>query len=87
MGERIQKLRKEKKLSQAKLAELADLSTNYIGTIERGEAEPTLSSIFAIADALKVNTSFLLATADRRESKEETMERIRELLDMLEKQS
>jgi len=39
IGDNIRNLRKEKKLSQEKLAELANVSRNYISMIERGEAE------------------------------------------------
>ena len=83
VGERIQNLRKQKNLTQAELAEKADLSTNYLGTIERGQGKPTLSSIFSIADALKVNPSFLLAVVDRKASQEEIARRIRELVEVL----
>ena len=63
-----------------------DLSTNYIGEIERGEAEPTLTTVFSIADALKVNPSFLLVAAEKPESNQELIERMQELLDVLSKQ-
>jgi len=39
IGDNIRNLRKEKRLSQEKLAELASVSRNYISMIERGEAE------------------------------------------------
>lgn len=39
IGDNVRNLRKEKKLSQQKLAELANVSRNYISMIERGEAE------------------------------------------------
>ena len=39
IGDNVRNLRKEKGLSQEKLAELANVSRNYISMIERGEAE------------------------------------------------
>lgn len=39
IGDNVRNLRKEKKLSQEKLAELANVSRNYISMIERGEAD------------------------------------------------
>jgi transcriptional regulator with XRE-family HTH domain len=38
IGNNVRNLRKEKGLSQEKLAELANVSRNYISMIERGEA-------------------------------------------------
>jgi transcriptional regulator with XRE-family HTH domain len=38
IGDNVRNLRKEKGLSQEKLAELANVSRNYISMIERGEA-------------------------------------------------
>jgi transcriptional regulator with XRE-family HTH domain len=39
LGRQVQARRKEKKLSQAELGELAEISRNYVSLIERGEAE------------------------------------------------
>ena len=66
-----------------KPAAKADLSTNYIGEIERGEAQATLDSLFAIMDALEINPSLLFTPLDRPQDKEEILKRTRELLDLL----
>jgi transcriptional regulator with XRE-family HTH domain len=39
LGRQVQAKRKEKKLSQAELGDLAEISRNYVSIIERGEAE------------------------------------------------
>jgi len=39
LGRQVLAKRKEKKLSQAELGELAEISRNYVSIIERGEAE------------------------------------------------
>jgi transcriptional regulator with XRE-family HTH domain len=39
LGRQVQAKRKDKKLSQAELGELAEISRNYVSIIERGEAE------------------------------------------------
>ncbi len=83
LGKRVRELREERRMTQAKLAEQADLSTNYIGEIERGEAQATLDSLFAIMDALEVNPSLLFTPLDRPQDKEEILKRTRELLDLL----
>ncbi len=83
LGKRVRELREERKMTQAKLAEQADLSTNYIGEIERGEAQATLDSLFAIMDALEINPSLLFTPLDRPQDKEEILKRTKELLDLL----
>ncbi|MBB5440088.1 transcriptional regulator with XRE-family HTH domain [Pedobacter sp. AK017] len=44
--------RKELKLSQSYVADLADVSLNTISKIERGEANPTLDVLQKIGDVL-----------------------------------
>lgn len=51
-GRRIRALRVAAGMSQAKLAESADISLKYLGEIERGRANPTLVNIAALARAL-----------------------------------
>lgn len=52
-------LRRSLNLSQEDLAEAADLHRTYIGMIERGEKNATLTSIDRIAKALNVKISDL----------------------------
>lgn len=47
-------MRKLKKLSQMKLAEIVDMNFNYIGQIERGEANVTIKTMRILANALDV---------------------------------
>lgn len=58
-GAKLAYIRKTKKLSQMKLAELVDMNFNYIGQIERGEANVTIKTMKNIADALGVEVSEL----------------------------
>ena len=54
LGAKIAYLRKTKRNSQEKLAEKSDISLVYIGDIERGDANPTLDKLKALANALEV---------------------------------
>lgn len=45
----------QKKVSQIKLAEIVDMNFNYIGQIERGEANVTINTMVRIANALDVD--------------------------------
>ena len=58
-GENVRKLRQSRNLSQEELYDLAGLSKNQIGNIERGEVNTTISTAFAIASALNIPISEL----------------------------
>lgn len=52
-GEKVRNIRKEKGLSQEALADLAGIDRSYMGHIERGDQNITLTKIHQIADALE----------------------------------
>lgn len=54
-GNRVREIRKEKGLSQETLASLADIDRSYMGHIERGEKNITLTKIYQISEALNVD--------------------------------
>lgn len=54
MGKRLKKLREAKGMSQAALAEKADLSRGYLLRLEAGRQDPTLGTLERLADALDV---------------------------------
>ncbi len=58
-GAKLAYIRKSKKLSQMKLAELVDMNFNYIGQIERGEANVTIKTMKLLANALDVEVKIL----------------------------
>jgi len=58
-GHRVRQLREAKGLSQEELAFRASVHRTYLGGIERGERNPSLKNIAAIADALGVTLSKL----------------------------
>ena len=54
-GKRIRTIRKQKGISQEKLALLAQIDRSYMGKIERGEFNLTLTKIYQISEALQVS--------------------------------
>ena len=63
-GARIRELRLDKGLSQEELAFKAGVHRTYLGGIERGERNPSLKNIAAIAKALGVALPELLLFRD-----------------------
>ena len=60
VGRRIKAAREVKHMTQEKLAETIDLSTDHISVIERGVKVPRLDTFVAIANALEVSADDLL---------------------------
>ena len=58
-GDRVRQLRSDRRLSQEEMAHRAGVHRTYLGGIERGERNPSLRNIAAIAKALGVSLSEL----------------------------
>ena len=61
LGDQIRNYRKQAGFTQEQLAEKADLHHNFIGEVERGNMEISLTSMLKIAKALKVKVRDLVA--------------------------
>lgn len=59
-GERVQALRKERKITQEQLAEHLNKSIEHISYIERGERAPSFETILNIAEALEISVPYLM---------------------------
>ena len=59
LGKRIKELRKARGLSQEGLAEKMDGHPKYLGSVERGEQNPTLEFLTKLAAALEVELASL----------------------------
>ncbi len=64
VGRSVQQLRKQRGISQERLAELSSLSKNYIGNIERGEYEVTVAALHRVAEGLGLRAADILLAAD-----------------------
>ena len=59
-GKRVRTIRAEQGISQERLGELAGVHRTYVGMIERGEKNITLTSMEKFAKALKVDIKDLV---------------------------
>jgi XRE family transcriptional regulator, regulator of sulfur utilization len=61
----LKKHRLAKSLSQNQLSKLSGVSQTYVGEIERGLYSPTVDVSYALANALEIPFSKLVAEAER----------------------
>ncbi|HHG3499597.1 TPA: helix-turn-helix domain-containing protein [Vibrio parahaemolyticus] len=59
-GYNVRSMRKDKGISQDKLALAADIDRSYVGRIERGEVNITLEKAYQIASVLQCDIRELL---------------------------
>ncbi len=60
LGNNIKKYRELRGLSQNQLAEMVDLSREYIADVERGHKRISLKKLFEIVDVLEIRCSNLV---------------------------
>lgn len=63
IGKRIREERQHLNLTQERLAEDVDLTTAYIGQVERGERNLTIENLIKVANRLGVTVDYLLSDA------------------------
>ncbi|OFI46170.1 hypothetical protein BG262_03925 [Floricoccus penangensis] len=54
IGENLNRIRKEKKMSMARLSELSGISKGMLSQIENGETNPTINTIWKICSGLDI---------------------------------
>lgn len=59
-GDKVRQRRYQLDISQERLAELADLHPNYVGSVERGERNIALENIVSLAKALNCSAKDLM---------------------------
>lgn len=60
-GNRLALVRKQKGITQERLADVVDLHRTYIGFIEQGKRNPSIGNIHKIAKALNISLKDLFA--------------------------
>ncbi|HEY9060045.1 MAG TPA: helix-turn-helix transcriptional regulator [Pseudobacteroides sp.] len=60
LGSRIRIVREKKRLTQEQLAEMVELSNNYISNIELNRSIPSLDTLVKICNALEVTPDYIL---------------------------
>lgn len=73
-GRAVRRFRATVELSQEGLAAASGLDRTYVSSLERGRRNPTLSTVFRLADALGVQPHVLVAATveERRAHRDDT---------------
>lgn len=61
IGENLKRIRTEKALSLDSVARLSGVSKSMLGQMERGEVNPTISTLWRIANGLRISFSSLVS--------------------------
>ena len=64
-GRVLQRLRRERRLTQEELAEASGCHRSYVSFLERGLKSPTLNTLFDLAAALGTSPTEMVADAER----------------------
>jgi transcriptional regulator with XRE-family HTH domain len=75
-GRELRRRREARRMTLEDLAEHSGLTPNYIGSIENGRRDPSLSTLIALAGALESPPGELLGTVPEISSSAEEMGRL-----------
>lgn len=84
LGMKIRYYRKEKRITQERLAELCGFHPTYIGQLERGEKNASIETLYRVSRGLSVSMCSLLgemeSTLDRQEQSDVPLQIYHQLL-------
>jgi len=80
LGNRIKALRVQKGLSQDKLGELAGLNGKYLGEVERGNSNISVTNLSKLADVLEVPLLSIMDVEHER-NREELVKELHQMID------
>ena len=82
LGQRVRKYRKQKKYTLEKFAEKIEVSTTFMGQIERATGKPSLETLVNIANALEVSADALLfGELNEKSSQSYFLKKVEEMTD------
>lgn len=61
MGKRIWRAQKTLDITQEQLAELAEVSTSFIGHIERGTRVPSIETLYKLCKSIHITMEYAIA--------------------------
>lgn len=73
IGQRIKRMRKENGLTQERLAEMLNISTEHLSRIETGSYRPSLSLIEKISDIFKIEEQVIMFGSGLNESNDKDL--------------
>lgn len=79
MGENIRRERKRQLLTIEKLAEMSEITDNFLGKIERGDGTPSLQTIVNIANSLGVSIDSLLNKSTQYSTEQQFLSSVMEI--------
>ena len=80
LGNRIKSLRVQKGLSQDKLGELSGMNGKYLGEVERGNSNISITNLSKLADVLVVPFLSLL-NIEHEQSRKELVKELHQMID------
>lgn len=84
LGQEIRKQRRQKNFTLEQLAEQLDVSTTFIGQIERAKGKPSLETLVKIANVLELSVdSLLFGDLNAKSSNNHFIKRVEELTENL----
>ena len=75
VGRNFEKLRKAKRFTQERFAEVSGFTQQYISGLERGRRNPTIVTLFELASALGVSHVDLVIPDDEARSERKSSKR------------
>jgi len=79
-GRRLRELRERRGLTQQQLGEMAELGFKYLGSVERGQENPSLRVMIKVSEALGVELRDLFEFEHEETSKTELRKKMDRLL-------
>lgn len=81
-GEYLREYRKKNNFTQQELADIVEVTMNYLGRLERGERKPGIDVLLRISDKLNVSIDELLKAESEYRSRKVANEYVKKIQDL-----